>query len=80
MQVFTHFAGSECVVYQRTDIPHYNARYIDARIDSASPLLRSIELVHQGRVKATYRVYLHEAPAKIIALMRNGFNPLEGGA
>lgn len=78
MKVYTHFAGSTCVVFKDTHVHHHAAWYIDARRDHRYELtdMQLIELVHAGFVKATYQVPLEAAPRTIVALMRNNFQPL----
>jgi hypothetical protein len=75
MKVYTHFAGSDCVVYQDANAHHHDARYIDARRDVRQPHMRTVELVHAGCVVWQDKVGLCDAPAIIVRIMRNGFNP-----
>lgn len=82
MLVQTNIAGSDCVVtkYATDRWAHMGSPYIDARRDARVPHVRDIELVQCGQVVWRKRVGLCDAPQTIIALMRNGFQPLEGGA
>ncbi len=75
MKVYTHFAGSDVVVFKNENVHHPSAWYIDARRDVRSPHMRDIELVHAGQVIWRARVGLCDAPATIVRIMRNGFMP-----
>ena len=71
MNVFTHFAGSKCVVELNRPCQDWQLVYIDARIDVRYPDFSFIEVVQNGHVCHRENVHDSKAPERIVEMMRH---------